>query len=151
MISKVPYNSKRYDCHLSFKSTTWIFSHNISTFLFNKYSPLRHLVSFKILEKWSPGVYYYSHCKVIIQLLCKQQLNKGLWEKKTTQERTVTSYFKKLTENTDLPLIPPRKISPKWQKKHKNKSIVMLETKKGTYPSADLNSRNFSKLKSKWD
>lgn len=49
-----------------------------------------------------------------------------------------------------LPPIPP-KIFPKWHKKSKNKSIVMLETQNSMYPSADLNSTNFWKLKSKWD
>lgn len=37
------------------------------------------------------------------------------------------------------------------EKKKKKEAIVMLETKKGTYPSADLDSTNFCKLKSKGD
>lgn len=59
--------------------------------------------------------------------------------------------FQKADRKSIFAFHPSQKSLQKWQKKCKNKSIVMLETKRGTYPSVDLNSRNFCKLKSKQD
>lgn len=92
--------------------------------------------------------------KLLSELLCNQQLNKGHDKRKPHRKELCVyiyififwnrnSYFKSLTKNMYLPLIPPQ-ISPMTEES-KTKSIVMLET------SVDLNSINFCKLKSECD